>query len=125
MVRGHDDVGGGVDAERAGRHQQIEVGGVVDVAAVDLAHEGLALAIDVLDRRPRGLGRQLAALDQPEPSPRNDFADPIGAEGSLPSPRKICSELAPLSETKKMSVLSSAPIASICFSTRPISMSMR
>ena len=53
----------------------------------------------------------LARLDQPGPMLRNVAPVPHSALGSCPSPRTIISALAPLSERKKMMVLSSAPIA--------------
>ena len=68
------------------------------------------------------------ALDadaQPGPSPRKERAEPGGAAASWPSPRIICSELAPLSERNTTTVSRSAPIASTCPSTLPISRSMR
>ena len=50
-----------------------------------------------------------AALDQAGPMQRNVLAEPGGAVRSCPSPRIICSALAPLSERKKITVFSRRP----------------
>ena len=53
----------------------------------------------------------LLALAQPGPRHRNDRHEPGGASRSWPSPRTRSEASAPLSERKKISVLSKAPIA--------------
>ena len=53
----------------------------------------------------------LATVDQPGPRQRCEAAEPAGAAGSWPSSRTMISALAPLSDRKKISVFSKAPIA--------------